>query len=138
MFAIGYMLANGTATFINKIVINLIPEPVSITFYTGLTAILSILIILSLTNNFDLLNINKLKNKEQVLAMESLEVIAMLLLRYAMIDGNIVIITAMTSSSIIIAIIMSNLIFKEKINLKKWLIILFIVIALVLLSIISI
>lgn len=119
MFAIGYMLANGTATFINKIVINLIPEPVSITFYTGLTAILSILIILSLTNNFDLLNINKLKNKEQVLAMESLEVIAMLLLRYAMIDGNIVIITAMTSSSIIIAIIMSNLIFKEKINLKK-------------------
>ena len=42
--------------------------------------------------------------------MEVLEVIAMLLLRCAMIDGNVVIITAMTSSSIIIAIIFSKFI----------------------------
>lgn len=70
--------------------------------------------------------------------MEILEVIAMILLRYAIIDGNIVIITAMTSSSIIIAIILSKIIFNEKIDIRKWILIILIVLALVTLSAISI
>lgn len=70
--------------------------------------------------------------------MEILEVIAMILLRYAIIDGNIVIITAMTSSSIIIAIILSKIIFNEKIDIRKWILIILIVLALVTLSVISI
>ena len=53
-------------------------------------------------------------------------------------DDNIVIITAMTSSSIIISIILSKFIFKEKISIKKWGIIILISISLILLSIISV
>jgi len=138
LFALGYMLANGISSFINKVVINIIPDPISVTFYVGITSILSIFIILLLINRFDLFNISKFKDKKYSFYMETLEVIAGLLLRYAMIDGNVVIITAMTSSSIIIAIVLSNLIFKEKINFKKRIIISLIIISLILLSVISI
>jgi len=138
LFALGFMVSNGIATFLNKIVLNMIPDPVGITFYTGLTTIISIIIMVILINKIDLLNIKKFKNKKYAVYMEVLEVIAMLLLRYAMINGNVVIITAMTSSSIIIAIIFSKIIFKEKIKWNKWLLIFLIVISLVLLSICSI
>ena len=114
------------------------PDSVSITFYTGLTTIFSIVIMVLIINKLDLLNVKKFKNKKYAIYMEVLEVIAMLLLRYAMIDGNVVIITAMTSSSIIIAIIFSKFIFNEKIKQNKWLLIFLIVLALVLLSICSI
>lgn len=138
LFALGFMVSNGIATFLNKVVLNMSPDPVEITFYTGLTTIFSIIIMVILINKIDLLNIKKFKNKKYAIYMEVLEVIAMLLLRYAMIDGNVVIITAMTSSSIIIAIIFSKIIFKEKIKWNKWLLIFLIVISLVLLSICSI
>lgn len=138
LFALGFVFSNGIATFLNKVVIDMIPDPISITFYIGLTTILSIFFMTILIQRIELLNVRKFKNKKYVLCMETLEVIAMILVRYAMIDGNVVIITAMTSSSIIIAIILSKLIFKEKISFNKWMIILLIVISLVLLSVLSI
>ena len=137
LFALGFMVSNGVATFLNKVVLDIMPDAISITFYTGLTTIMSIFLMILLINKIELLNIKEFKNKKYALWMETLEVVAMLLLRYAMIDGNVVIITTMTSSSIIIAIILSKFIFKEKIDYRKWLIILLIVISLVLLSIFS-
>ncbi len=138
LFALGFVLSNGTATFINKVAINLIQDPISVTFYSGITSVFSIIVILLIFKDLKLLNFAKFKNKKQAIFMELLEVIGMLIIRYALINGNIVIITAMTSSSIIITIILSNILLKEKINLKKWSIILLIVLCLVLLSIISI
>lgn len=137
LFALGFLFSNGLATFLNKIIINLVPDPISITFYIGITTIISIIIMVIFIRKFELLNIKQFKNKKYAILMESLEVVAMLLLRYAMIDGNVVIITAMTSSSIIIALILSKLIFKEKIDFKKWIIIIVIVICLALLSVVS-
>lgn len=138
LFAFGYMFANGIATFLNKIVLDLVPNPISVTFYNGLTTVLSIILILLIFRKTEFLNVKNFKNKNYVLLMEILEVISMFLLRYAIMDGNIVIITAMTSSSIIIAIILSKIIFKEKISVRKWLMIILIAILLIILSIISI
>lgn len=137
LYAVGFMFFNAFSTFLNKIVLNTIPDPISITFYTGITSIISIFLLVLIINKMYLFNIKKFKKIKYAVGMETLEVVAMLLLRYALIDGNVVIITAMTSSSIILAIILSKIILKEDISLKKWIIILLIVIFLVLLSIIS-
>lgn len=138
IYAFGFLIANGTATFLNKVVLNTVPDPISITFYTGLTTVISIIIMLLVLKKIYLLNIKDFKNKKYVFIMELLEVITSLLLKCAMIEGNVTIITAMTSCSIIITILLSKLIFKEKISFTRWLILIVIIICLVLLSLLSI
>ncbi len=138
IYAFGYLFSNGSATFINKIVTNKISDTMSITFYSGITSIFSIVLILLLINKLYLLDLKKFKSKKEVLIMESLEVISMILLRLALKTGNVVIISSLSSCSIIIAILFAKIIFKEKVNYKKWLIIILTVLNLILLSYLSV
>lgn len=137
IYAFGYLFSNGSATFINKLVTLKIENTMAITFYSGITSIFSIILILFIINRFDLLNIKKFNSKKEVLIMESLEVLSMILLRLALKTGNVIIISSLSSCSIIIALILSHFIYKDKISLKKWFIIILIVICLVILSYIS-
>lgn len=138
IYAFGYLFSNGSATFINKVVTDKISDTMSITFYSGITSIFSIVLILLLINKLYLLDLKKFKSKKEVLIMESLEVISMILLRLALKTGNVVIISSLSSCSIIIAILFAKIIFKEKVNYKKWLIIILTVLNLILLSYLSV
>lgn len=138
IYAFGYFFSNGSATFINKLVTLKIENTMAITFYSGITTIFSIILILLLINKMDLLNFKKFKSKKEVLVMESLEVISMILLRIALKTGNVVIISSLSSASIIVATFLANIVFKDKISYKKWFIIILIVLSLITLSIISI
>ncbi len=138
IYAFGYLFSNGSATFINKLVTLKIENTMAITFYSGITSIFSIILILLIINRIDLLNIKKFKSKNEVLIMEALEVISMILLRIALKTGNVVIISSLSSSSIIVATLLANIIFKDKISPKKWFILVLIVLCLIILSIISI
>lgn len=138
IYAFGYLFSNGSATFINKVVTDKISDTMSITFYSGITSIFSIVLILLLINKLYLLDLKKFKSKKEVLIMESLEVISMILLRLALKTGNVVIISSLSSCSIIIAILLAKIIFKEKVNYKKWLIIILTVLNLILLSYLSV
>lgn len=138
IYAFGYLFSNGSATFINKLVTLKIENTMAITFYSGITTIFSIILILLLINKMDLLNFKKFKSKKEVLVMESLEVISMILLRIALKTGNVVIISSLSSASIIVATFLANIVFKDKISYKKWFIIILIVLSLITLSIISI
>ena len=138
IYAFGYLFSNGSATFINKLVTLKIENTMAITFYSGITTIFSIILILLLINKMDLLNLKKFKSKKEVFIMESLEVISMILLRIALKTGNVVIISSLSSASIIVATFLANIVFKDKIYYKKWFIIILIVLSLITLSIISI
>lgn len=138
IYAFDYLFSNGSATFINKLVTLKIENTMAITFYSGITTIFSIILILLLINKMDLLNLKKFKSKKEVLVMESLEVISMILLRIALKTGNVVIISSLSSASIIVATFLANIVFKDKISYKKWFIIILIVLSLITLSIISI
>ena len=138
IYAFGYLFSNGGSTFINKLVTLKIENTMAITFYSGITTIFSIILILLLINKMDLLNLKKFKSKKEVLVMESLEVISMILLRIALKTGNVVIISSLSSASIIVATFLANIVFKDKISYKKWFIIILIVLSLITLSIISI
>ena len=138
IYAFGYLFSNGSATFINKLVTLKIENTMAITFYSGITTIFSIILILLLINKMDLLNFKKFKSKKEVFIMESLEVISMILLRIALKTGNVVIISSLSSASIIVATFLANIVFKDKISYKKLFIIILIVLSLITLSIISI
>lgn len=138
IYAFGYLFSNGSATFINKSVTLKIENTMAITFYSGITSIFSIILILLLINKMDLLNLKKFKSKKEVFIMESLEVISMILLRIALKTGNVVIISSLSSASIIVATFLANIVFKDKISYKKWFLIILIVLSLITLSIISI
>lgn len=138
VYALGYLFANGTANFLDKIVVNIVTDTTTITFYSGLSTVISLLLILLFSSQLNLLNLKEFKNKKTVILMESLEVISIYLTRVALITGNIVVITCMSSSSIILTIIFSKIIFKEKIGLKKSIIISLIMLALVCLSYLSV
>lgn len=137
IYAFGYLFSNGSATFINKLVTLKIENTMAITYYSGITSIFSIILILLIINRLDLLNIKKFNSKKEVLIMETLEVLSMVLLRFALKTGNVIIISSLSSCSIIVALILSHFVYKDKISFKKWLIIILIVICLVILSYIS-
>ena len=88
--------------------------------------------------NINLLDISKMKKKSLMFLSNVLDVVQVLLLRYAYIDGNVTIITALTSGSMILAIIFSTIFLKEKITFKRWLLIISITLALIALSVVSI
>ena len=60
IYSFGYLFSNGSATFINKLVTLKIENTMAITFYSGITTIFSIILILLLINKMDLLNLKKL------------------------------------------------------------------------------
>lgn len=65
------------------------------------------------------------------------DIICVLLVNYAMLDGDISIITILSASSIIISLILSRIILKEKITLSQYIMIILLVIAVLILSLIS-
>lgn len=138
LFALGFLVSNGLATFLNKIYVLDFSSPIDISFYTGLVEIILILILLITTEKLDYLNIKKFKKFKMLLLMEIIEVAAILLNRYSLVHGDLSIITTISSCSIIITLITSMIVFKEKISLKKWMIILLLILCITSLSLVSI
>ena len=64
-----------------------------------------------------------IKNIMIVIGVEILETIISILNRFSLVTGDLSIITTITSCSIIITVLTSMIVFKEKISFKKWLII---------------
>ncbi len=137
LYAIAFMIFNGFASFLNKVYVIDFSSPIEISFYTGIVEIILILLILTFTKKLNYLNIKKFKNIKVVAIVEILETIIILLNRFSLVTGNLSIITTITSCSIIITVITSTIVFKEKIPLKKWLIIIALMLCINILSIIS-
>lgn len=137
LFAVAFLIFNGLAAFLNKVYVMDFSNPIEISFYTGLVEIILIILVLIITKKINYLNIKKFKNIKIILGVEILETIINILNRFSLVEGNLSIITTITSCSIIITIITSIIVFKEKISLKKWLIILALVVCITILSLLS-
>lgn len=137
LFAVGFLIFNGLGAFLNKVYVMTFSNPIEISFYTGIVEIIFILLVLTFTKKLDYLNIKKFKNIKIVLGIEVLESIIIILYRFSLVTGDLSIITTITSCSIIITVITSTIVFKEKISFKKWLIILALVACIAILSVLS-
>ena len=122
--AYGFVVFNGIAGFLNKLYINIFHDPLIVVFYYGLMGIILVLLYCLFTNNLKNLDISKINFKGYFLLHSLLDLGANLCQRFSLIEGQVSTVSVITSSSIVITILASRFILKEKITLKKYIMIL--------------
>ncbi len=123
IYAFGFVVFNGTAGFLNKVYIDIFGNPLVVVFYYGLAIVIGIILYCLITKKWDYINISKVNSKGLFLLHSVLDLSANLCSRFSLIDGQVSIVSVITSSSIVITILGSRFILKEKISWRKYLMI---------------
>ena len=135
IFAWLFVLFNGTSSMLNKFYINIFVNPLIVTFYYSLFGLLVVLVYLTISNNWKNINLRKINMAPVLFGFILFDFASNLSYRFCLIDGNVSLAQPIHSSSIIITVIGSWLILKEKISYKKWWFIIGVILCVVLLSI---
>lgn len=135
IFAWLFVLFNGVSSMLNKYYINKFVNPLIVTFYYSAFGLLIVLLYCLFTKSWKYYNLKKI-NKAYILFTYILfDFVSNLSYRFCLMDGQVSLAQPIHSSSIIITIIGSYFILKEKISKKKWLMIAGVIICVFLLSI---
>lgn len=134
MYSWGVVLFYGASDFINKIYITEYQNPLYVMFNYAIIIIIGIFAYCLITKNWNYIDIRKINNKGYFVLQSLLDVSSSIFNRFALLDGNVSIVSVISTSSIIITMLASRLILKEKISWKKYLMILGIFICVLVLS----
>lgn len=134
MYSWGVVLFYGVSDFINKIYITEYQSPLYVMFNYAIIIIIGIFAYCLITRNWNYIDIRKIDNKGYFVLQSLLDVSSSIFNRFALLDGNVSIVSIISTSSIIITMLASRLILKEKISWKKYLMILGIFICVLVLS----
>lgn len=124
MYSWGVVLFYGISDFINKIYITEYQSPLYVIFNYGIIIIIGIFAYCLITKNWNYIDIREINNKGYFVLQSLLDVSSSIFNRFALLDGNVSIVSIFSTSSIIITMLASRLILKEKISWKKYLMIL--------------
>lgn len=134
MYSWGVVLFYGISDFINKIYITEFQSPLYVMFNYAIIIIIGIFAYCLITKKWNYIDIRKINSKGYFILQSLLDVSSSIFNRFALLDGNVSIVSVISTSSIIITILASRLILKEKISWKKYLMILGIFICVLILS----
>lgn len=134
-FAWLFVLFNGISSMLNKYYINTYLNPFVVTFYYSLVGVIIVSIYCTFTRNWKYFKMGKINKLYLLFSYILFDLIANLAFRFCLVDGPVAIAQPIHSSSIIITIIGSYFILKEKISKKKWFMILGVIVCVILLSI---
>lgn len=134
MYSWGVVLFYGVSDFINKIYITEYQNPLYVMLNYAIIIIIGIFAYCLITKNWNYIDIRKINNKGYFVLQSLLDVSSSIFNRFALLDGNVSIVSVISTSSIIITMLASRLILKEKISWKKYLMILGIFICVLVLS----
>lgn len=137
MYSYGFVLFNGISTFLNKIYVSEFQSPLYVVFTYAVIIILGILLYCLITNKWNYIDIRKINAKKFFILQSILDVSSSIFERFALLDGNVSVISVITTSSIVITILASRFILKEKITWKKYLMIIGIFICVLILALIK-
>lgn len=137
MYSWGVVLFYGISDFINKIYITEYQSPLYVMFNYAVIIIIGIFAYCLITKKWNYIDIRKINNKGCFILQSLLDVSSSIFNRFALLDGNVSIISVISTSSIIITILASRLLLKEKIGWKKYLMILGIFICVLILALIK-
>ena len=137
MYSYGFVLFNGISNFLNKIYVTEYQNPMYVVFNYAVIIIIGLFIYCLFTKNWNYIDIRKINAKKFFILQSLLDSSSSIFNRFALLDGNVSIISVITTSSIVVTILASKFILKEKITWKKYLMILGIFICVLLLSIIK-
>ena len=134
MYSWGVVLFYGISDFINKIYIAEYKSPLYVMFNYAVIIIIGIFAYCLITKNWSCIDIRKINKKGYFVLQSLLDVSSSIFNRFALLDGKVSIVSVISTSSIIITMIASRLILKEKISWEKYLMILGIFICVLVLS----
>lgn len=137
IYAYGFVTFNGISGFLNKVYIDIFENPLVVTFYYGLVILIGIFIFCLITKKWEYIDIRKVNSKRLLILHSILDLGANLCARFSLVDGQVSIVSVITSSSIIITILASRFILKEKISTKKYIMILGVIICVIVLALIK-
>lgn len=133
----GFVFFNGISNFINKIYVTEYQSPLYVIFNYAVIIIIGILVYCLVTKQWEYIDIRKVNSKKYFLLQSILDASSSIFDRFALLNGNISAISVISTSSIVITILASRYILKEKISWKKYLMILGIFICVFILALIK-
>lgn len=134
MYSYGFVLFNGVSNFLNKIYVTEYQSPMYVVFNYAVIIIIGLFLYCLFTKNWNYLDIRKINAKKFFILQVLLDVSSSIFNRFALLNGNVSIISVISTSSIVVTILSSRLILKEKVTYKKYLMILGIFICVLILS----
>lgn len=134
MYSWGVVLFYGISDFINKIYITEFQNPLYVMFNYAVIIIIGIFAYCLITKNWNYIDIRKINSKKYFILQSLLDVSSSIFNRFALLDGNVSIVSIISTSSIVITILSSRFILKEKISWRKYLMILGIFICVLILA----
>lgn len=123
LYSYGVVIFYGISDFINKIYVTEYQDPLYVMFNYAVIIIMGILIYCILTKKWEYIDIRKINSKKYFILQLLLDVSSSIFDRFALIDGDVSVISVISTSSIVVTILASRFILKEKISWKKYLMI---------------
>lgn len=137
MYSYGFVLFNGISNFINKIYVTEYQNPLYVVFNYAVIIIIGIFTYCLITRRWDYIDIRKINTRRYFILQSLLDVSSSILDRFALLDGDVSVISVISTSSIVITVIASRVILKEKISYKKYFMMLGIFICVLILTVIK-
>ncbi len=137
LYSWGFVFFNGISNFINKIYVTEFQSPLYVVFNYAVIIIIGILVYCLITKQWNYIDIRKINSKKYFIMQSLLDASSSIFDRFALLDGNVSAISVINTSSIVITILASRFILKEKISWKKYLMILGIFICVFILALIK-
>ncbi|MCI8636459.1 MAG: EamA family transporter [Clostridia bacterium] len=137
LFSYGFLLFNGTSNFLNKIYVTHFENPLYVIFNYAVIIIIGVLIYCLITKNWNYIDIRKMNNKKYFIVQSLLDSSSSIFNRFSMLDGNISVISVIETSGIVVTILASRFILKEKVTWKKYIMIAGIVVCTTVLAVIK-
>ncbi len=123
MYSYGFVIFNGISNFINKIYVVEYQSPLYVVFNYAVIIIIGIFAYCLITKQWNYIDIRKINSKRYFMLQSLLDASSSIFDRFALLDGNVSVISVISTSSIVITILASRFILKEKISWKKYLMI---------------
>lgn len=137
MHSWGVVFFYGISDFINKIYITEFQSPLYVVFNYAIIIIIGIFAYCLITKKWNYIDVRKINSKGYFILQSLLDVSSSIFNRFALLEGNVSIVSVISTSSIIITMLASRWILKEKISWKKYLMILGIFVCVIILAVIK-
>ena len=124
LYSWGFVVFNGISNFINKIYVTEFQNPLYVVFNYAIVIIIGILVYCLITKQWNYIDIRKINSKKYFILQSLLDATSSIFDRFALVNGNVSTISVISTSSIVVTLLASRIILKEKITLKKYLMIL--------------
>lgn len=137
LYAYGFALFNGCSNVLNKVYVTKFEDPSYVLINYAIIAIIGVIIYCIVTKQWSYIDIRKMNAKKYFLLQSLLDASSSIFNRFSMLDGNVSVISVIQTSSIVITILASRFILKERISWKKYLMILGIFLCVLILALIK-